>query len=230
MNVQKILGDGSHGRFTELFEGLRDAVERSARREGEKPQTFPSPEVLVLTFLMRRNIKDLHSESGLNFNIITTQMPRSYLPCTKSVNELTPILIKDLSLETHHRGHKIFFRVLTAPDRINAVMSVVEDISGLAVLLQLYKLPEESVMPSEETIWERRICVLKEPFFKCAVDGSYNLRVDHVHDILWLADDDDRVPAKWRASHQRGKKVSLGLRNVGNVAVKGEKWAEAARL
>lgn len=70
---------------------------------------------------------------------------------------------------------------------------------------------------------------MKEPFFKCATDGSYSVRVDHVSDIVWLEQSDERVPQKWRkpAMATGGSK---SIRVKGNEAIKGRRWAEAERL
>ncbi|KAK7959153.1 uncharacterized protein PG986_004007 [Apiospora aurea] len=135
-----------------------------------------------------------------------------------------------MKLETHHRGMKTLLRVLTPPDRMNAAMAIVEDQEGTAVLLQLYHVPEVSVVPTEHILYKDRVCVLKEPFFKGTTDGTYSLRVDHVNDIIWLAPDDEHVPAKWRRQQIAAPNESLEARMRGNKAVQNNNWAEAQRL
>ncbi|KAK8036165.1 hypothetical protein PG993_008779 [Apiospora rasikravindrae] len=139
-------------------------------------------------------------------------------------------MISEMKLETHHRGVKTLLRVLTPPDRMNAAMAIVEDQEGTAVLLQLYHLPEVSVVPTEHILYEDRVCVLKEPFFKGTTDGTYSFRVDHVNDIIWLAPDDEHVPAKWRRQQLAAPKASSEARMRGNKAVQNNDWAEAERL
>lgn len=110
-------------------------------------------------------------------------------------------------------------------------MAIVEDEQGTAVLLQLYYQPEELVVPAREILQPDSVCILKEPFFKCATsDGSYSLRVDHLSDIIWLEDTDERVPPKWRKRTLALNHNSKSIRMQGNDAVQNQSWAEAQRL
>jgi hypothetical protein len=85
---------------------------------------------------------------------------------------------------------------------------VVEDEKGDAALLDLYyqlgpRLPrtaEAKEMPPTG------VYVVKEPFFHISRCGDYVIRVDHPSDIVWLPDNDDRVPSVWR-DQVRGKTV-----------------------
>ncbi|CAJ2507834.1 Uu.00g090200.m01.CDS01 [Anthostomella pinea] len=152
------------------------------------------------------------------------------LAARRKVRHLQWMMISAMKLETHHRGTKTLLRVLTPPDRINAVMAVVEDQEGTAVLLQLYHLPEETVVPADHVLCKDRVCILKEAFFKATTDGTYSLRVDHVNDIIWLADDDEHIPAKWRRQRLAVQQASLEARMQGNKAVSNNDWAKAERL
>ncbi|SPO04492.1 related to TPR domain protein [Cephalotrichum gorgonifer] len=130
----------------------------------------------------------------------------------------------------HHRGSMALPRTLTPPQRMTAVMAIVEDEQGTAVLLQLYHQPEDSAVPTQEILQKGAICIVKEPFFKCSTDGTYSLRVDHVSDIIWLDGWDDRVPSKWRVPFLAPSDGSKGIRGQGNKAVKNQEWAKAERL
>ena len=111
-----------------------------------------------------------------------------------------------------------------------AVMAIAEDEEGTAVLLQLYFQPEESTVPAGAYVRPGATCILKDPFFKCATDGKYSLRVDHLTDVIWLDDGDDRVPLKWRNPVLALSDTSTNFRMRGNEAVKKDEWFEAARL
>ncbi|KAK4077184.1 hypothetical protein Purlil1_12487 [Purpureocillium lilacinum] len=139
------------------------------------------------------------------------------------------MMISDMALETHHRGYMTLLRVRTPPQRITAVMAIVEDEQGTAVLLQLYHQPEEVHVPAEEILQPGSICILKEPFFKYATDGSYSLRVDHLSDILWLRGSEDCVSPKWRSA-TLCLDDSTAFRIQGNEAVEQQEWAKAHKL
>lgn len=85
-------------------------------------------------------------------------------------------------------------------------------------------------MPAKEILGPDNVCMLKEPFFKCATDGSYSLRVDHVSDIIWLDDADERIPLKWRKPALNLNASSKNIRAQGNDAMQNQNWAEAQRL
>ena len=71
-------------------------------------------------------------------------------------------------------------------------MAIIEDEEGTAVLLQLNNQPEEDKVGKEQILQVGDVCIVKDPFFKATTDGLYSLRVDHVSDIIWLEETDDR--------------------------------------
>jgi hypothetical protein len=103
-------------------------------------------------------------------------------------------MIGDLLLETHHRGTYILVRSLTPQDRETAVMAIVEDEKGDALLVQLH----HQVDDREPLVHEGTVMILKEPFLKVMLDGNYGLRVDHLSDVVFLLANDERIPAAWR--------------------------------
>jgi hypothetical protein len=113
---------------------------------------------------------------------------------------------------------------------MTAVMAIVEDGEGTALLLQLYHQPDESLVPAEEIIRRGDVFILKEPFFKTATDGSYTLRVDHLGDIVRLEIGDDRIPSHWSSIPPTFQDSSKNIRLQGNEAVKAGRWALANRL
>lgn len=117
---------------------------------------------------------------------------------------------------------------MTTLGRFNALSTVVEDPAGTAVWLALHQVPLQSQIAADKILFEGRICVLKEPFFRTTADGSYILRVDHVSDIQWLGEDDEHVPVKWRLQ-DRIIPTSEDTRQEGNEAVKKEHWDVAVR-
>ncbi|KAG5752170.1 hypothetical protein H9Q70_005179 [Fusarium xylarioides] len=219
----------NESKYIGYLKQLQSAAERAARRKGQAVRDHPPSQQLVSSFLMKLMANSYRPQLDEN-TIATTQVPAPYPPCIYSANDLEPIMISDMRLETHHRGKKIMLRVLTPPDRMTAVMAIVEDENGIAVLLQLYHQPEETIVPATEILSPNMVCILKEPFFKCAADGTYSLRVDHPSDIIRLDGADDRIPSHWRPSMVISGENGTEIRKRGNDAVQVKKWAEALRL
>ncbi|KAK7911681.1 hypothetical protein PG985_014162 [Apiospora marii] len=214
--------------YVEHFNQLLAAAERASHRKGESVTDHPPAQETVASFLWNLQMNRAErSDPSSHCLMATTQVPAPYPPCTRSLRDLKPTMISAMKLETHHRGTKPLLRVMTPPDRMNAAMVIVEDQEGTAVLLQLYHLPELSVVPTEYILYEDRVCILKEPYFKTTTYGSYSLRVDHVNDLVWLAPDDEHIPAKWRRKRPSGPKASLDTRMQGNNAVQKGDWAKA---
>lgn len=153
--------------------------------------------------------------------------PSPYPPCTLPMERLEPLTIADMRFERHHRGKRLTLRVLTPPDRVPALAAIVEDEIGKAVAIHLCQEPEEFVVPGNETLRKHRVCIVKEPFFRCGTNDVFVVQVDHVSDLIWLESSDERVPLQWRETDERS---SHEFRTQGNAAVKDEKWAEAERL
>ncbi|ORY68254.1 TPR domain protein [Pseudomassariella vexata] len=193
-------------------------AERASKRKGQEVRDHPPPQQLVWRFMLKLSANHTRSRSMSNM-IATTQVPAPYAPCICSVDALKPIMISEMRLETHYRGRKTLLHVLTPPDRMTAVMAIVEDEECTAVLLQLYHQPDESVVPAKETVQPGRVCIVKEPFFKATTDGSYSVRVDHISDIIWLDSTDERVPPKWKKLESPLKHDSHHTRMQGNAAV-----------
>lgn len=224
MDVQDVSSDN---RFSLLLQSIQFAAEKAALRKGQKPRDHPPPHFLVQSFL-RSKMADVNG-SG---TYATSQIPAPYLPCTLPASELKPITISQMKLEVHHRLHSIVVRLLTPPNRLTAVMAIVEDEEGTAVLLQLYHQAPEEVVPAAKVLMPDGLLLLKEPFFKASTDGSYSLRADHVNDVLLLDETDDLVPLKWRKSPKAvaATLTSTQLRVRGNEAVGKKEWFEAQRL
>lgn len=228
MDVQDVSFDSQ---FRGHIQQLQIAAQNAALRKGQKVRDHPSPHFLVQRHLMRiRNGKDFDSHDG--GIISTSQIPAPYPPCILPAAQLKPISISQMKLETHHRLHSIVVRLLTPPDRMTAIMAIVEDIEGTAVLLQLYHQAAEEVVPAAKVFTPGTLLLLKEPFFKASTDGSYSLRADHVSDMMLLDEADELVPLKWRKSPEDPavRPSSAVLRARGNEAVGKKDWIEAQRL
>ena len=143
-----------------------------------------------------------------------------YPPSVAPLGTLKKLYIKDLQLETHHRGFYSLLRVATPPSTMTAVMAIMEDEKDDGVMLQLYQQEDEDHRPGEEVVQVQQVCIVKEPYFKIMNDGDYGLRVDHPSDVIWLSLDDERIPLSWRARISELEKTSDVLKDEGNLALK----------
>jgi hypothetical protein len=126
-------------------------------------------------------------------------------------------MISDLLVETHHRGAYLLVRSVTTPqDRMTAVMAVVEDENGDVLMVQLYHQENAPDGRAEEILVEGTVLIAKEPYLKLMSDGTYGLRVDHVSDAVFLPEDDERIPGKWRRQPAEQMCTALAWKTEGN--------------
>jgi hypothetical protein len=124
----------------------------------------------------------------------TTVIGNPYPPSVASYKGLKKFMIRDLTLETNHRGSYLLLRFICSPTRMSAVMNIVEDESGTVVLFALYFQEPESIRTAQSILKNNSVIILKEPYFKVSAGGQYTIRVDQPTDIIWLSEDDPRIP------------------------------------
>ncbi|KAI1321894.1 TPR domain protein [Xylariaceae sp. FL0255] len=218
-------------RIRRMFEQIRTATEKANRQRGYIPTDHPPKDMVVVRFMATLMAKSMAraDDRGDMAQLITTQIPLAYPPCVMSMDDLTPMAIKQMRLLESQRGKKVTLRVLTPPDMMNAIMAIVEDEEGTAVLLQLYHQPKPPLIEPEDILHPGMVIVVKEPFFKVGTDGTYSIRVDHVSDVVWLQETDLRIPLQWQPRFVE-LEDSVTIRRRGNEFVQKEQWAKAERL
>ncbi|KAI0595299.1 hypothetical protein F4775DRAFT_585593 [Biscogniauxia sp. FL1348] len=218
-------------RYMSFIKDILANAERARLRQGQIPREHPPPQLVIRSFMAARARSIQAGKDGYIYSRRTTQVPAPYPPSVRYVDDLQPLMISRMRLEEHHRGKRATIRILTPPDRINAIMAIAEDEEGTTVLLQLYNQPDEDDVRAEDTIRPESVCIIKEPFFKATSNGnSYSIRVDHVSDIIWLLDGDERIPRKWRKPASLLDSGSQTIRVLGNNAVQVNNWGAAERM
>lgn len=115
--------------------------------------------------------------------ITVLAIEKPYLPCTVSLDELKPMKIGELTIETHHRGRKLAVRrkeeVVEQKARSWTVVEEEgsEDVERLEVVVHKSRGGEDLLDSIEEF-------VIKEPYFTLSDDNEPTIRVDHPSDIV----------------------------------------------
>lgn len=229
INATKALGiDVSSSQWADVAKQIKSLERLTDRRKGQKPETYPPAHQVIsnLTSSLQKNNPE-DPDDG-----IALPDPAPYLPCRLPMVWLKPIMITDMRFETHHRSSRLTLRVLTPPHRAPFVTTVMEDEAGVAVAIQLCREPEDFVVPSEVTIRRHRVCIIKDPFFRCSTGDIPFVQVYHVSDLIWLESSHELVPSSWREidSNAQDKSSSNTFRQQGTAAMLSGKWAEAEHL
>jgi hypothetical protein len=105
--------------------------------------------------------------------------------------------ISELKIETHHHGRYLLTKVITSPQKNLKMIAVIQDEHDQAVLMQLCLQEDNATRPASSILDKGMVVIVKEPYFMFLYEHYYVLRVDHVSDILWLPNGDERTPIAW---------------------------------
>ncbi|OQD61514.1 hypothetical protein PENPOL_c016G08758 [Penicillium polonicum] len=162
--------------------------------KGRPAKSPKSKDQILMQFMVR---KMMAARTPTNpMNIRSSFLPPAYPPCHTPFSKLNKVMIKNMCLETHHRGRHLLIRTVTQADTMTAVMAIVEDEDGTVLMLQLYN--QEQELSNAHNLREGTVLVVKEPYVKVMADGDYGIRVDHLSDVWFVPEFDDLVPLSWR--------------------------------
>ncbi|TVY37295.1 Protein unc-45-like protein [Lachnellula subtilissima] len=214
-------------RLFEFLQQQKSKLEEARKRTGEIPRDRDSRRTLIGLHLAQDELMKEDRAAGKQKRLFTI-IGDPYLPSAACHENLQKIFIKDLQLETHHRGRYMLLRCAVPPIRQNAIISVVEDETGDASTFSLYQQEPEHIRPAGDILKENSVLLLKEPYFKVTA-GGYGLRVDHPTDVMWLVDHHPKVPNAWRKSHGLIGKTVEELKTEGNSYFLSGKYTDAIK-
>lgn len=224
-SVPKMDTDLNTGDLSELNKRQRQLFLEAQSRKGECPRDRPSKDDFYLSFMKRIEATGALPQPPTDFKVPVAVMPFGYPPCISPMSSLENINIKDLRLETHHRGRRLLIRTITPSIRTMGVMSVVEDEEGEATTLYLYQQDSETVRKATQVVSVGTIFQVKEPYFTIMENREYGIRVDHVSDIVEVDETAAIVPWKWRLLGSAEFVSADALKEEGNAAIRrGDPW------
>jgi hypothetical protein len=218
--------------YVKIIEQQKKVLQAAQKRKGERPRDLKPRSTIIGDHMLKSmgmHMMTLSPSGSGNHMIRSSFLARPYLPSVAPFKALKKMLLKDLKLETHHRGLYLLLRVITPPTRMTGIMVVMEDEADQAMIVQLYQQEEEKYRPARVSVERNGVCVIKEPYFKIMGDGGYGLRLDHVSDLIWLLEIDDRIPLQWRPRITQLDKTADEWKSEGNCAMKSQEFFEAAR-
>jgi hypothetical protein len=210
--------------FIELLLKQKQSLRDALSYKGQHPKGKKLRDEIILQFRFRLMMRQGRANSR-NINMRSSHIPPAYTPCLSPFCDLAKVMIKDLLLETHHRGTYLLLRAITPPDRMTAVMAIVEDEKKDVLMLQLYYQESENERAAEEILGEGTVLIVKEPYVKLMSDGDYGIRVDHLSDVIYLPMDDKRVPNHWQVTENPGS--ASAWKAKGNDYFNGSKYHDA---
>ncbi len=194
------------------------ALEEAKKRRGQCPSNRKPLHQLVGEYMLAYLGRQISERAP--HSLRRSFVPPPYLPCIEPLKTLKKVYIRDLGLETHHRGRYIMLRSVTPPTKFTGVMMIASDENGDGITLQLYHQQDEQSGPIKDPIQVNNVYIIKEPYFKTMSDGRHGVRVDHVSDISRLPNDDEEMPLKWRPCLVEKGKTAMKWKEEGNALLR----------
>ncbi|TVY83563.1 hypothetical protein LSUE1_G003604 [Lachnellula suecica] len=163
--------DPSYEQVVKILKLQKTATQNAFQRKGERPRDLPSRAECVKQFTMASlSVKMQGMQTG--HMMMTTVIGTPYHPSTASLKDLKKVMIKDLTLETNHRGSYLLLRFICPAMRMSAVMNIVEDEAGTVMPFALYMQEPESFRTAASILKDKSTIILKEPYFKVGTNGQ----------------------------------------------------------
>lgn len=217
-------------KYAQFMQKQRRMLQDAKSKQGQRPQDRKDRDKMLFEFMMASMSTVQMSGRATNNgeqHVQSSFVPPAYPPCTTPLDDLKPIMIEDLRLETHHRGRYLTLRAITPPNRMTAILVIAEDERGDVTLLQMYQQEDETSHPAVDVVDKGSILIVKEPFFKVTASGDYSLRVDHLSDIIFLTDEETMTPTSWKPRLLEMSRTAESLKLEGNTLIGKERYWRA---
>ena len=162
--------------------------------------------------------------SGQGETLPALGVGRTYPPCTIQSEELEPMKISELKMDTHHRGRRLTIRrvspvvVLTARS-----WTMVEDAEGGGNTERLEMCLHKS-RHGEDILEYAKGFIIKEPYFTLTEEGEATIRIDHPSDLISLS---DALTGKTFKTTAAAEKFATTCKTDGNAELKNNDLAAA---
>jgi tetratricopeptide (TPR) repeat protein len=151
-----------------------------------------------------------------------------YLPSTAKLEDLKPIKLQDLLMETHHRGRVLSVRRVSPVAELKASSWAVvqgeslDDVGRLELFLHRSRHGQDMLVAGSEFF-------IKEPYYTLNTQGERVIKVDHPSDLVISVYADD--PEGWRnrenTAARAETKSAAKCKEEGNAALQKQDAARA---
>ena len=182
---------------------IQDIIKQREEQKG-LPREFQDARALVEQAVSTSLMQDL-SSAAFGFGAANKRkdtMPAyeigsPYLPCTEKLEDLRPMKLSDLRMETHHRRCFLLLRRVSPVAMLNASSwAVVQDSSEDVERLEMFLHKSQHGQDILDTASE---FIVKEPYYTLNTNGEPTIRIDHPSDLLITQISEH--PESWRQEH-----------------------------
>jgi tetratricopeptide (TPR) repeat protein len=162
---------------------------------------------------------DMTETKGQGGTLPALGIGQPYPPCIVSREDLQPMKLADLQMDTHHRGRRLTVKRVSPVVTLTArSWTMVQDEAGdeterLEVCLHKSR-------HGEDVLESASVFVIKEPFFTLTDQGEATLRIDHPSDLIVCRDEIANVVNGHVEDAAAAEKIARTCKDKGNAALK----------
>jgi hypothetical protein len=113
---------------------------------------------------------------------------QAYPPCILSLQDLQPMTLADLQIDTHHRGRRLIVKRVSPVVTLAArSWAMVQDEAGDET--ERLEVCLHKSVQGEDVLESASVFLIKEPYFTLTDQGEATLRIDHPSDLTEYTDD-----------------------------------------
>lgn len=172
--------------FDAYLKSLTTTRLRADAIRGSMPPPFPTPMQLQMKHMVyHTGIEQMQQDSARGkFTVRSSAITNIYPPSQDPLQDLKEIHLRDLRLETQHRGCVLRLKTITPATPSTAAQVATKDANGDAVTVALYNCWDRA-QDLKFYLPENSELVIKEPYCKMGSgDGQVTIRVDHPSDVI----------------------------------------------
>ena len=144
--------DVSHiGHVLELLQRQKASLHAASKRKDLLPNDR-KPLRQIIDNYMRQYESIKMTRSQMHHQIHQSWVAAPYQPSVTALGNLEKMFIKDLRLETHHRGSYLLLRAAAPAIMMTAVMTIMEDENYDGVVFQLYHQRDDYYRLAEDVV------------------------------------------------------------------------------
>lgn len=123
------------GQYTGLTDCDKKTLQEAKKCQAQQPCDRKSRDHAYRKFIAALKFERI----GGPRMVYSSFIPPAYILCTSPISALKYVAIKDLQLETHHRGTYLMQQSIMPLSQMIAIIAIMKDENGNVMMLQLYQ-------------------------------------------------------------------------------------------
>jgi tetratricopeptide (TPR) repeat protein len=227
--------------WQKMFVEQTTRMNEEGERQAKSATPYPRPQKDAYKAINRyeqQSAKIAISSSQAEFELRQNFISNKEHFCSKKLEDLVPIKLKEMHVNKIHTGRFLLCRVIRDPFYITGTLVLIQDSDNQVENLSLYNFSSSYKIDAKLLLPNNSIIIIKEPFLKNMLSSptDFHIRVESPTDLIILSnlDKDDKNAQyfldKWTDIKDSDRSLSFDeLNKKGNVFFVGKNYHSAIR-